>query len=224
LRLTGAWTLLILIVFVGRASGDTNRDALVRVDLTDSPKYRSIWSKKLEITPFDCGRLVVLPAFQPERAISIYSYQNRSGQHAYRVTYVRASENIWQASDGVHDTIKAEAIKTRRIDADIPAPTAKLLRILWVKMLRGVRYNVPPANRWKVVPIDPAHFEWSVERSGAPPLLGQLNVYTEIAREAKDFAELSDVMLPAYCEAKASERAAIAREIEQKAKEILQSK
>ena len=217
-------TLAILmgIIFLGTASGRAKRDPFLRVDPNHLPEYRRIWSAKLEVTPFDCGRFVVLPAFEPESSVSIHSYLGRDGMTGYRVTYILAAKNMWQASDMIRYPEKARAIRTRRIDADIPGPAAKLLREVWLKLLRGVHPNESTTPR-DVIPIDTPYFEWSLQPPNGPPLRVEANFYIETTPLLKLFAHLSDVTLPAYCRAEPAKRPAIARQIEKEATALLRS-
>ena len=215
--------MLIGLVFLGSASGRATRDPFLSVDLNHFPEYRRIWTAKLEVTPFDCGRFVVLPAFEQESSVSVYSYARKGGTPGYRVTYILAANNMWQASDGVRYPEKANAIRTRRIDADIPESTAQLLRKVWLHILQGVHPSTSTTPRdW--IPIDPPHFEWSLQRPNTPALRVEANFYIKATPVAKLFEDLSDVTLTTYCTAKPSERPAIARQIAKQAKDLLKEK
>jgi hypothetical protein len=148
------------------------QDPLLIVDLKKEPNYRKVWTSKLQITPFDCGRLVVLPPFEPEMSISIYCRKTAEEQRSYHVTYIAPETNIWQASDGMRHPQRAQAVGTRRIDAEIPESTALLLRKLWLRMLTGIRHSAADIGRSEVVPMDAATLEWSLERRSDPPLRG----------------------------------------------------
>jgi hypothetical protein len=218
--------ILMGVLLLQSAFGGTKRDPFLKVDLNEFPKYRRVWSAKLEVTPFDCGRFVSLPAFEPESSVSVYSYQRKDGTTVYRVAYIEAENNIWQASDMVRNRKEAMAVKTRRIDADIPESTALLLRKVWSTLLPGDHPTRSTTPR-DVIPIDTPIFEWSLQRLHGPSLRVQANFYVALTKATdlrKLFADLSGVTLTAYCKAEPSKRPAIASRIDREAKALLREK
>ena len=194
---------------------------IIPADLKHEPEYREVWSSKLEVTPFNCGRTVVLPAFEPECSTSIYSESQIDGRIRYRITYISAERNIWQAGGGFHYPAKAAAVKTSRIDADIPESTAQLLRKLWLEMLKSVSHGKDPEADAEVTPLDVPQFEWSIKQSFARVVRGRLNPYIQVRQRSRAFADLSNVTLPAYCKAAAGKRSSLVVEIEKRASELL---
>ncbi len=208
------------LFLTGGSSGPSKRDSFLRVDLDKFADYRRIWAAKLEVTAFDCGRFVSLPPFDPESSVSMYSYKSDSGLRKYRITYILAADNMWQASDGVKYPEKAKSIRTTRVDLDMPESTALLLRNVWLRILQGDHptESTTPRDR---IPIDSPHFEWSLQRSNAPTLRVQDNFYVHPTPVAKLLEDLSDVTLPAYCKAEPSKRPTIVRQIEAQASALL---
>lgn len=205
---------------MAQPSDGARRDPFLRVDLNENPKYRRILSTKLEVTPFDCGRFVVRPAFDPECSVSVYSYAREGGTRGYRMTYVLASDNIWQASDGGRYLRKAAAVKIQRFDAELQKETAELLQSVWLRLLRGVHPSASETPQDWIL-IDPPVFEWSLQRLNGPPLRVQANLYIKGILMQKLFADLSDITLRSYCMAEPTKRPAIAREIAKQAKALL---
>ena len=208
------------LLFLSCAAIASERDPFMQVDL--SHPYRRLWSPKLEVTRFDCGRFVVLPAFEPGYSVSIYSNRDSGAEANYRITYVSLKENLWQVSDGLRDTKKATDVKTSRIDADIPRSTAKLLGRVWLRILgrKHPQQSAAPSDGY--ILLDSPYMEWSLQRANAFPMRAQANFYIRASPSLKLLADLSDVVLPKYIKASSRQRPAIIREIEDKAKKLLE--
>lgn len=97
-------------------------------------KYQALLRAKLGITPFDCGRVLNEPSFEPESVVSVYS-PVQGGQQRYHVTLVTAKANIWQETESMHHVDKAAAVNIERIDAEIPQGVAEHIRQVWLQML-----------------------------------------------------------------------------------------
>jgi hypothetical protein len=128
----------LLVCFLAMALVESasagRRDPLI-VPSGEFPKYHELWSSLLEVTPYDCGRLIVLPAFDPETSISVYSIRDRAGRTNYRVTWIASDRNLWQQTNWRQPEQARKKVKPSRIDADIPATTALLLRKVWTNIL-----------------------------------------------------------------------------------------
>ena len=215
------------------------------------PQYRKILLAKLSVTPFDCGRLIVLPFSDTEGSQSVYSKFN-NGQHSYYVTRISREKNLWDETDGGRYARKAASIRTHRIDAAIPERTAKLLRQVWLAMLQGPQRPRPtpppsPPKRGgaaraeeRFILMDPSFLEFSIEPTDGPPLVGVLNISAGYAgptrtslprapRNAPGFGdrlrmlvEVSDAVYQ-YSIAKPEQRPAIANEINRKAIRLLET-
>ena len=197
-------------------------DHLARLNTKEFRRYRQILGSHLAATPFDCGRVMVRPAFEPEYSISIYNSSGSAERTAYRITYLSAKESIWGLTNGGNDLTEAKAIKVRRVDADIPQSVAELLKDVSTKMLRRARGQTPPpVGEWQTLPIDTTDVEWALELPHGGALSGQLNKYFPIGPNTQSFLALTTETLLQYCKANPKERDAIARRIETSARKLL---
>jgi hypothetical protein len=175
---------------------------------TGLPDYHTVLDRKLSLTPADCGRLLVLPspASQGEEAVSIWSNGSR-----HRITYTKASRNIWYAEMSPKDPDYHGPVRIFRADADIPASTALAIRRAWTEMLRRTASTGYHTER---VPIHPTEYEFSL-RDGAQTRIGTVID----ALSGKRTSELIGVahLLIDYCRSDDIKRGHIAREIEHKA-------
>jgi hypothetical protein len=214
---------IVLLTIHLPASGDVNTDHLLPLNPTWSPRYREILTEKLGLTSFDSGRVIFRPPFEkPEESVSIYSEGSARGRQSYKITYVVAEENIWDATGGGEFPERAKNIKVRRIDAEISDHIAHMLKRIWLAMLQGVRGQFPPAvEEREMIPGDPTQIEFSLERSNAPPLSGQLNVFLENhGNKVKSLLRVSDDLV-SYCKATPNQRFAISGEIDKEATRFL---
>ncbi len=213
-------SLVLVLVHSGSAG---RRDPLI-LPSGEFPQYQQLWSSLLEVTPYDCGRLVVLPAFEPEASISIYCVRGgTSGKTNFRVTWISTDKNLWQKTTWRRPEQAMKNVKVRRIDADIPAETALLLRNVWTEMLGSVRHGLESQHKDYLV-LDSTRFIWSIQRSSGPPLRAELNRYIEITPEMASFAHLTEALLTKYCHAPSSQRTAILKEIGREAKRLPREK
>lgn len=196
------------------------RDPLI-LPSGEFPQYHRLWSSLLEVTPYDCGRLVVLPAFKPETSISIYGVREGAGGTNYLITWISADKNLWQKTNWRQPEQARKRVNLRRIDADIPVGIALLLRKVWTDMLSNVRHGSGSQEEDYLV-LDSADFLWSIQRPSGRPLRAELNLHIEISPKMTLFAHLTEVLLTKYCHAPSNERDAIAKEIEREAKKLLQ--
>ena len=137
LRLITALAISVGITALSNAAAPSGRNRLFEVDLTEFPRYRLIWLNKLGLTPFDCGRMMVEPAFAPEHSVSVYSRPSNGRSRKYFVTYATVDRNLWQPTDIGRHPRRAEATKVSRVDCEIPASAADLVRQAWIQMLSG---------------------------------------------------------------------------------------
>lgn len=112
----------VLPLQVGRTSLEP--DHLLPADRSPDRSYFDLVDRKLSMTPFDCGRIVVRPPFTGESSISIYSEAKQNDSLRYHITMRAAEESLWQASLGGVDPTKAEDIKIRQVDVVITADLA----------------------------------------------------------------------------------------------------
>ena len=208
--------------------------------LREHPNYRKVLISKLGVTPFDCGRLLALPFPGGEGSQSVYS-KSSNGRRVYYVTRISSEKNLWDLTDGGRHPEMARSVKTQRIDAEIPQKTAELLRQVWLGMLEGPQKPrpTPPPNH--VVLVDASFFEFSIERTDGPSLVGVLNISAGYAGRERTTApalpraqiapgfgdrlrmlvDVSEAVYQ-YCVAEPAKRSAIARKIDQKATRLLE--
>ncbi len=199
----------------------SNEDHLRPLALERNQSYRNVSLAKLAPTRFDCGRAFTLPAFKPESCVSVYSSSSGTPRHVYFVTYATLHESLWQRTDGGNQPEKAAGLRVDRLDAEIPAKTAELIRQVWRGMLEGTRKaKVPSSNAWNTISIDGTDVEFSIERPNARALYGTLNVSLPIPGEkTKELVKLSE-LLADYCKAKPAERSRVATEIDRQANDL----
>lgn len=208
------------VVFIRSLAG-SDVDHLLPVNLEEMPVTRGLLRSKLGPTPFDCGRSTVWPPFQGEACVSIYG-KSKGGRRTYWVTFVSAEENIYQRTDGGHHPEKAKTVTTKRVDAEIPERTALLLRKVWMKMLQGPHGARPtPPPKRPPISIDGTLMEWSLERRGAPPLYGMLDVSLPFPGEkTRQFFDLSEAVYQ-YSQAIPDKRPGLVDKIDKQATKLL---
>jgi len=214
------FVLLALGVFQLRVAVAAANDYLQVVDLKENKAYRQILQSKLDLTPFNCGRSLVLPPFEAEGSTSVYSVR-RDGGRMYYVTNVAAAQNLWQKTDASHFPAKAQSVKVTRRDAKIPQQTAELVREVSLRMLRakhGPRGRVRGA---KVIAVDSTYAEYSLELPNGTNLYGSLELTFPLPDEKmKAFVNLWNSIY-AYCNAKLEERPELSESISDQAKRLL---
>jgi hypothetical protein len=200
----------------------TQPDHLLPVDLNEFQKYRAIAAEKMCPTPFDCGRMIVTPAFiKPEQSVSVYSRRTDDGKRSrYYVAYLEAKENIWDASDGGRLRGRAKNIKVRRVDAEIAETTAQLVKQVWIGMLSGPQ----SPRKWPLSPEflyqDATHAEFSI-RLANKKLYGETPlILSDLGKKTRKLVELADTLAD-YCKLEASNRPRIAVKIERQATHLL---
>jgi hypothetical protein len=204
--------------------GDDGKDHLSLVNLHEGSRYRAIWNSKLNVTPFNCGRVTVRPYSEPEFSVSVYSCDAGNGRRVYAASYVTADDNLYQRTDGGHYPEKAASIKTHCADADIPQETAELLRRVWLRMLKDAHGQVPPPMKeWEIMPgDDTTDVEFSLQRDGAiSPLPGQVNLWLKTQRpKTKAFLNLAKMVVD-YAKAKPPDRPRMLHTINRNAADLL---
>jgi len=182
-------------------------------------KYRALLYQKLCLTPFDCGRIIVMPPFQKsEISVSIYSRRCSAGAIEYYATSVEAADNLRDSSDAGRFPDRAKRVKVRRIDAPIPEKTAQLLKQVWLRMLNHVQ-RPADLDMLGFVYTDPTELEFCIgtqtrvscrETPWAPSLPKKMLLFTDLAET-----------LPNYCAAHAAARSALAQELDRRAGALL---
>jgi hypothetical protein len=185
-------------------------------------KYRKVLLSKLGVTPYNHGRLIVLPFSDREDSQSVYSRSSK-GRRIYYITRISSEESLWNRTDGGRYPERARSVKTHRIDIEMPERTAELLRQVWLGMLEGPQgpRPTPPPNPHILPQLHPMYFEFSIERADGAPLVGALNLSAGSSGEkTKRLVELSEEIYH-YCIAQPAKRPAIAKKIDEKAQNLL---
>ena len=195
-------------------------DHLIPSHRQREPQYYSLLSSLLGLTGFDCGRTIVVPAFEPEYSVSVYT-RSGAGASTYGVTYVIAETNVWQRTNEGRD--RTAVPKVRRFDAEIPEQTAHLLREIWMGMLTGPQRPRPtPTPRREIVISDETSVELSLQRWGSPMLFGEIdNISVRPPGKKKQELVRLSWLLVEYCKTNPKQRPAIVKRIDDKANALL---
>jgi hypothetical protein len=196
-------------------------DRLFQVELTEFPTSRAILLSKLGPTQFDCGRVIFKPAFAPEYSVSVYSRSLGRGQTKYLVAYIAVDQNLWQVTDAGGKPRRAQGLKTRRIDCEIPQRTAEKVKQAWIGMLSGNQQPKPMREEDVARTTDATVVEFSIQLSPARILYGEtVEVDLLLRRKTRVLVDLAKTLVN-YCKAKQTDRAAIALKIDRKATRLL---
>jgi hypothetical protein len=195
--------------FTTRAASIAESDHLIPVGDIIPADYYALLQRKLFVSRADFARVVDLPGGENEVAVAIYSVESRGGENV-RITYTRCDKNLWSVgSDSQGHFVKDPSVSVERIDAPFPKELALTVSAA-VKQALGERRPRPPPRPTDTVTVDGRLVEFSVStgrqtRRGllAPDAPGQ---------KAQRLYRLTD-LLERYCQAPATERAAIAQEI-----------
>ena len=179
---------------LSNAAAPSESDRLFQVDLKEFPRYRLIWLNKLGPTPFDCGRMMVEPAFAPEYSVSVYSQPSATRQRRYFVTYVTADRSLWQATDAGRHAKEAEPAKIRRVDCEIPSSAAHLAKQAWIQMLSGSQRPRPMRKEDAARSTDATIAEFSIQLAHGKTLYGEFPVELPPGRKARALIELGDIL------------------------------
>jgi hypothetical protein len=123
----------LILLSTGISSAATN-DHLVPQSKAFA-EYRQFVRSRLEVTPFDCGRIVLIPDLGSEAAVSVYTSSN----HFYVTETVASGHGFWQARD-TH-----ERVKVQRLDREMKRELALSIRHAIAALLSDVRAD--PASR-----------------------------------------------------------------------------
>lgn len=184
-------------------------------------KYREFLASKLGQTPFNCGRVFIEPAFEPESAISVYCSSTRDGSQKCKVTCTKASDNFWQSTNALHDVDRASRVQIARIDAEISASTALSVRTAFSRILKLTRPHVAQEGEMRSLTTDATRTEFSLEVPGAPQLWGELDI--SLVSQGKDINNLLTLcrLLIAYCTAHQRDKPKIERAVKTRAVQLV---
>lgn len=182
---------------------------LASVELSDFAEYRQVWQSKLYVTP-GAARMVILPSFEPELAVSL-DVRYRRGTSFYYLTLTRASQSIWQSmpENGGH----GGAIAIDRLEAEVASDLARAILGVWRQML----VQTEPEAQSPIIVLDGTHIEFSTLFDGGHQLHAQLPDHPSEAGQA-----LADIgyALIRYCESSTTEKSQYVRDIRERVKTL----
>lgn len=212
-------TVLCIAISSSESKEIDDEDHLVPAQMGNA-EFRHILSSKLAATPFDCGRVTILPSFRGESSISVYCQAANNKVGTCYVTCITADENLYQRTDGGQRPQAATAVKTKRTDAEFPRKTAETLREIWLRMLNSTRPHTSRRD-WVNVPVDATSVEFSLERLGSQPAYGEIDIFSPVSGEKTEaLVDLSKALFR-YCKTASSDRPAAAAKIERSANQLL---
>ncbi len=211
---------VVLMILAGAAqlSAAASPDRLMTIDPGEG-KYRALIHRRLCVTPFDCGRVIVVPPFQKsEISVSVYSRRSAAGATEYYATSVEPADNLRDWSDAGRLPDRAKGLKVRRIDAPIPAKTAELLKQVWSRMLSGAQRPSGPRVS-DFVYMDATILEFCVGGQSRSQC-GELEWVPTLPKKTHLLSDFA-VALPGYCAARVDARPALARKLDRQATALL---
>jgi hypothetical protein len=182
--------------------------------------YRKLRLAKLGITSFDYGRVIVEPAFAPEHSVSLYRKSTPDGHVRAIITYVVADRNLWDATNGGIDIKRAQQVKTRRIDCEIPTRTAEKVRQVWIAMLAGKQRPIPMRAEDAARTTDATTTEFSIQLSTAETLYGEIAAEAPSGPKTRALLELVTALVH-YCESDSEHRVKEAHRIDREATKLI---
>jgi hypothetical protein len=200
-----------------RTADRATADHLSPLDFSDRSvnNYRSFLAAKLGMTPFDCGRIIDTPSFEPESIVSVYS-ETQNGHRAFYVTSVQAAANLWQSSKSMRDLAQAQTVSIQRINAEISESIAKKIRTIWTKMLRDAHVPPPLGLEFEL----DGKLGFSIQQPDGLPLDGELWLPPP-GPKTQALVKISDA-LGEYCKATPANRTAVANKIDREATRLLE--
>ena len=208
---------------------------LLPVDLPDQNEknYRAYLHKRLCPTAFDCGRYLVMPPFQKsEISVSLYSHRDTAGSTKCYVTSVEPTDNLRDWSEGGKFLNRANRLRVRRTDAELPASTCMTLKEIWTKMLPGHKPSVIAGKRstnkstsnnepeTERVYMDATMGEFAIKLASGKTLTGETMLVPDLGKNIESLIEIGDTLIE-YCKAPISNRPAIVGRIDARAKKLL---
>ena len=191
------------------------------VDLPDGAEknYREYLYRRLCSTPFDCGRYLVMPPFQKsEISISLYSLRDKTGAIKYYATCLEAADSLRDWSEGGKFLDRANNVKIRRIDRELPATTCSLMKEVWMKMLSGHSRNSGTPNNF--VQLDATMGEFAIKLRSGKVFRGETQLVPDLGKKMTAFMQIGDGLID-YCKADDAKRPALLGKVELGAKSLL---
>lgn len=156
--------------FSENAKAPESFDFLVPVDKEGGKELRAFLECKLWLTDGNFGRMTVMPSWQPEFSVAVYS---KDGSGLCYVTLTEAARNLEEVID--QQVTSSTTIKVYRFDAQISAAAASALKRVWAEMLR--RISLMHTKEPSTLPTDGETVEFSLARSNGEQIIGQMPDY-----------------------------------------------
>ena len=204
--------LLLCAAVLPHRTSLSREDRLLAVDLGEFPSYRALRLAKLGPTPFNYGRIIGQPAFDPEYSVSIYAHKTPNKPTSCSITYIAATRSLWQSTDIGRLPAEGKRISTRRIDADFPLETATRVRNAVNQMLSG-DHKPKPVDEGDLLSTDATEMEFSL-RSGMSTLYGELNATLSPPGPRTEALLHVANLLVDYCKASPRHRSDVAKAID----------
>lgn len=196
----------------------------------DFLQYRRLKAQVMERTPFDCGRLVLVPSYErAERYFRVPCSDRKRARDLHGDSYIRREKPA--ARDELRPKYRARAARADQqagrgnTAADRVAATK-----VWLQMLKDPQQTLynrssedvsKDSDAERVVVLDGPSFEWSLQRDSGATLKAELNVALDFSPRAERFAHITAVLLDKYCRARSDARPGIAEMIEAQARQLL---
>jgi hypothetical protein len=188
--------------------------------------YRTVWQKKLLVTPGNVARFAHIPGFaEPEAVICVNQRPEKSDGSVggYWATRTEASSSLWNCIETGDEKFTKRRItdcrnvRVRRWDAPVSDSTAVIVRKLWLTMLSDARpLSLAPGER--VISVDsPSEIFSAMSPEGK---LLEAEAPTFKARNANELVRVGFLLLD-YCGVSPAKRPQLAREIETRASRLL---
>jgi hypothetical protein len=197
-------------------------DHLLPADLEILGKeYVATVERKLCVTPSDYGRVLILPAFTGEEALSVYSLRSSGGQESHYVTWTVASENLNDRTRSGHDPDESKHVGIRRLDAEIPERTARLVRQVWAAALKQVRPLSKDERALELSFTDAAVAEFSLAKPDKHTATGRTVMAPgRLENKMNELVTIAS-LLRDYCQSESADRPSIASKIDREATALL---
>lgn len=154
--------------------------------------------------------------------MSVYSARSPDATIRYKITYIQSDRNLYHLSAEGRAPSAVNGARIKRVDAELPEKTAKLVKQVWLRLLRDARGTYPPArDQWEAVPTDLTQVEFSVQGETANAEFGLLNLFLATQRSKVEKLLHIGNDFVSYCKVSPEKRLRIAANINKEANELL---
>ncbi|PYJ84135.1 MAG: hypothetical protein DME22_13885 [Verrucomicrobia bacterium] len=169
-----------------------------------SGEYSRMIEERLLVTTGDYGRMILLPSFEGETAISIYgsdfTEEYPKQPRTFHITVTKADKSLYLTLPRGHHKDPGPRPKIIRLDVKIDRDFAVAIQRAWATMLLNTRYPLK-----SYAGLDGFTAQFSVFVRGAGVLHGQIwspnhglpKEFVEIGRQLIDYCSTSEKERPA---------------------------